>query len=76
MVITKSLVQEVDDVLQGSDPTYETHKKQRIAEAWYDYLPEIVHSTRLPATSGWAFMKHFEYFLPIPRNLEDDVPPD
>ncbi|KAF9352671.1 hypothetical protein BGX26_009555 [Mortierella sp. AD094] len=28
------LFQEVDDVLQGSHPTYETYKKQKYAEAW------------------------------------------
>ncbi|KAF9200279.1 hypothetical protein BGZ49_009500 [Haplosporangium sp. Z 27] len=30
------LVQEVDDVLGGSDPSYETHKKQRYAEACFN----------------------------------------
>ncbi|KAF9200280.1 hypothetical protein BGZ49_009501 [Haplosporangium sp. Z 27] len=33
--IMNKLVQEVDDVLGGSDPSYETHKKQRYAEACF-----------------------------------------
>ena len=32
--IAKNLTEEVDDVLQGGDPTYETHKQQKYAEAW------------------------------------------
>ena len=33
--VIKKLVQEVDDVLQGNTPTYETYKQQKFAEAWY-----------------------------------------
>lgn len=33
--IAKLLTQEVDDVLRGADPTYETYKQQKYAEAWY-----------------------------------------
>jgi len=33
--ISKTLVQEVDHVFNGSDPLFGTHKKQRFAEAWY-----------------------------------------
>jgi len=33
--IVKKLVQEVDDVLKGQDPTYDTCKSMKYAEAWY-----------------------------------------
>jgi hypothetical protein len=33
--IITTLVKEVDDALQGTDPIYGTHKKQKYAEAWY-----------------------------------------
>lgn len=33
--VIDTLVQEVDDVLQGGQPTYETYKQQKFAEAWY-----------------------------------------
>ncbi|KAF9344773.1 hypothetical protein BGX26_003931 [Mortierella sp. AD094] len=33
--IVEKLIQEVDDVLQGSDPTYETYKQQKYAEACF-----------------------------------------
>ncbi|KAF8934408.1 hypothetical protein BGZ58_005723 [Dissophora ornata] len=36
--IAKTLIQEVDDVLGGLDPTYDTHKRQKYAEAWYGSL--------------------------------------
>jgi len=32
--IAKILTKEVDDVLQGGDPAFETYKKQKYAEAW------------------------------------------
>jgi len=32
--IAKILTKEVDDVLQGGDPTYESYKQQKYAEAW------------------------------------------
>lgn len=33
--LMEKLVQEVDEVLGNELPTYETHKKQKYAEAWY-----------------------------------------
>lgn len=33
--VLDTLVKEVDDVLQGQEPTYETYKQQKFAEAWY-----------------------------------------
>ena len=33
--VLKNLVQEVDEVLGDNLPTYESHKKQKYAEAWY-----------------------------------------
>lgn len=33
--IMKTLIQEVDDVLGDKLPTYETHKQQKYADAWY-----------------------------------------
>ncbi|KAF9362355.1 hypothetical protein BGX34_006345 [Mortierella sp. NVP85] len=33
--IARNLTKEVDDVLQGRDPTYETHKQQKYAEACF-----------------------------------------
>lgn len=32
--VRQKLVQEVDEVLQGREPTYESHKQQKYAEAW------------------------------------------
>lgn len=32
--IAQKLTQEVDDVLQGGEPTYESYKQQKYAEAW------------------------------------------
>jgi len=32
--IAKILIKEGDDVLQGGDPTYESYKQQKYAEAW------------------------------------------
>ena len=32
--IAKILTKEVDDVLQGGDPTYESYKQHKYAEAW------------------------------------------
>ncbi|KAF8981542.1 hypothetical protein BGZ46_002622 [Entomortierella lignicola] len=34
----ENLVRESDEVLQGEDPTYESYKKQKYAEAWYETL--------------------------------------
>lgn len=39
--IMKTLIQEVDDVLGESLPSYETHKQQRYAEAWYALLVHV-----------------------------------
>lgn len=36
--IMKTLVKEVDEVLGDGLPTYETHKQQKYAEAWYVLL--------------------------------------
>ncbi len=32
--IIKKLTKEVDEVLNGANPTYTTHKQQKYAEAW------------------------------------------
>jgi len=32
--IAANLTKEVDEVLQGANPTYESHKQQKYAEAW------------------------------------------
>jgi len=40
--IRTTFVREVDDVLGGSIPTYETFKNLKFAEAWY------VHITKVP----------------------------
>ncbi|KAF9930667.1 Protein kinase alk2 [Linnemannia zychae] len=37
--IAAALVQEIDDVLRGLDPTYQTHKKQKFAEACGTPIP-------------------------------------
>ncbi|KAG0041910.1 Protein kinase alk2 [Gryganskiella cystojenkinii] len=37
--IAKTLIQEVDEILEGSDPTYETYKRQRFAEACFHEVP-------------------------------------
>lgn len=36
--IVQRLVQEVDDVLQGQAPTYDSCKKMKFAEAWYPFF--------------------------------------
>jgi len=47
--LMKNLVREVDEVLGNGLPTYETHKKQKYAEAWYvlfafvSYLNMVLH---------------------------------
>lgn len=33
--VRENLVREVDDVLHGETPSYESHKQQKYAEAWY-----------------------------------------
>lgn len=34
--IKQTLVQEVDDVLEGELPSYESYKRHKFAEAWYE----------------------------------------
>jgi cytochrome P450 len=34
----KKIYQEVDDLLQGSNPDYDTLKKMKFIEAWYVYV--------------------------------------
>ena len=32
--VRENLVREIDEVLQGKQPTYDTYKNQKYAEAW------------------------------------------
>jgi hypothetical protein len=46
--VLDTLIQEVDDVLQGGQPTYETYKQQKFAEAWYVLLSNyfiLIHTS-------------------------------
>ncbi|KAG0339756.1 hypothetical protein BG000_001432 [Podila horticola] len=67
--VRRRLVQEVDEVLQGSEPTYETHKQQKYAEAWYKQYVFLSH-----AANG------LRLYPAVPRNIkiavQDDVWPD
>ncbi|KAG0266005.1 hypothetical protein BG011_003655 [Mortierella polycephala] len=59
--IVPTLIKEVDGVLQGGEPTYESHKKMRYTEAWY------------VEKSAEVSMKHC---VSIQVCIQDDVWPD
>lgn len=44
--IQTTLVQEVDDVLGGSVPTYETFKNLKFVEAWYDHISKVPRTNK------------------------------
>lgn len=55
--LLKTFVKEADEVLGDGPPPYETHKKQKFAEAWYVYGHLFSSFAFMFALSSWRSIK-------------------